>query len=71
MTLPVMSPCAEFKSKIATREAPIAIVNLTDHSSYNYRAIVGRSQLVVDTRNATRELIPRTSCAVSLRRQPV
>jgi len=26
----------------------------TDHSSYNYSRIVGRSQLVIDTRNATR-----------------
>jgi UDP-N-acetyl-D-glucosamine dehydrogenase len=30
-----------------------AVVIVTDHSSYDYRAIVARSQLVVDTRNAT------------------
>jgi UDP-N-acetyl-D-glucosamine dehydrogenase len=31
-----------------------AVVIVTDHSSYDYRAIVEQSQLVVDTRNATR-----------------
>jgi UDP-N-acetyl-D-glucosamine dehydrogenase len=31
-----------------------AVVIVTDHSSYDYRAIVEESQLVVDTRNATR-----------------
>jgi UDP-N-acetyl-D-glucosamine dehydrogenase len=31
-----------------------AVVIVTDHSSYNYRAIVAQSQLVVDTRNATK-----------------
>jgi len=31
-----------------------AIIIVTDHSTYNYRAIVDESQLVVDTRNATR-----------------
>ena len=31
-----------------------AAVIVTDHSSYDYQAIVERSQLVVDTRNATR-----------------
>jgi UDP-N-acetyl-D-glucosamine dehydrogenase len=31
-----------------------AVVIVTDHSSYDYRAIVDQSQLVVDTRNATR-----------------
>ncbi len=30
------------------------IVIVTDHSSYDYRAIVAQAQLVVDTRNATR-----------------
>ena len=28
----------------------------TDHSSYDYEAIVRNSKLVVDTRNATRKL---------------
>jgi UDP-N-acetyl-D-glucosamine dehydrogenase len=31
-----------------------AVVIITDHSSYDYRAIVAQSQLVVDTRNATK-----------------
>ena len=31
-----------------------AVVIVTDHSSYDYRAIVEQAQLVVDTRNATR-----------------
>jgi UDP-N-acetyl-D-glucosamine dehydrogenase len=31
-----------------------AIVIVTDHSSYDYRAIVEQAQLVVDTRNATK-----------------
>jgi len=31
-----------------------AVLIVTDHSSYDYKAIVEQSQLVVDTRNATR-----------------
>jgi len=31
-----------------------AVLIVTDHSSYDYRAIVEQSQLVVDTRNATK-----------------
>jgi UDP-N-acetyl-D-glucosamine dehydrogenase len=31
-----------------------AVVIVTDHSSYDYKAIVEQSQLVVDTRNATK-----------------
>jgi UDP-N-acetyl-D-glucosamine dehydrogenase len=31
-----------------------ATVIVTDHSSYDYPAIVERSKLVVDTRNATK-----------------
>jgi UDP-N-acetyl-D-glucosamine dehydrogenase len=31
-----------------------AVVIVTDHSAYDYRAIVEQSQLVVDTRNATK-----------------
>jgi UDP-N-acetyl-D-glucosamine dehydrogenase len=33
-----------------------AVVIVTDHSSYDYRSIVAQSQLVVDTRNATKNL---------------
>ena len=31
-----------------------AVVIVTDHSAYDYKAIVQQSQLVVDTRNATK-----------------
>ncbi len=31
-----------------------AVVIVTDHSSYDYKAIVNRAQLVIDTRNATK-----------------
>jgi UDP-N-acetyl-D-glucosamine dehydrogenase len=31
-----------------------AVVIVTDHSDYDYTAIVEQSQLVVDTRNATK-----------------
>jgi UDP-N-acetyl-D-glucosamine dehydrogenase len=31
-----------------------AVVIVTDHSTYDYRAIVEQAQLVVDTRNATK-----------------
>ena len=33
-----------------------AVVIATDHSSYDYTAIVDAAQLVVDTRNATRRI---------------
>ena len=36
-----------------------AVVIATDHSSYDYKAIVERSQLVVDTRNATKGIDSR------------
>jgi UDP-N-acetyl-D-glucosamine dehydrogenase len=32
------------------------VVIATDHSSYDYQAIVEAAQLVVDTRNATRRI---------------
>ena len=31
-----------------------AVLIVTDHTSYDYKAIVEQSQLVVDTRNATK-----------------
>ncbi|MGP8174440.1 MAG: nucleotide sugar dehydrogenase [Terracidiphilus sp.] len=34
-----------------------AVVIVTDHSSYDYKAIVDQSQLVVDTRNATKGIV--------------
>jgi UDP-N-acetyl-D-glucosamine dehydrogenase len=34
-----------------------AVVIATDHSTYDYAAIVDASKLVVDTRNATRRVI--------------
>jgi UDP-N-acetyl-D-glucosamine dehydrogenase len=33
-----------------------AVVIVTDHSTYNYKTIVEESQLVIDTRNATKGL---------------
>ena len=33
-----------------------AVLIVTDHSSYDYAAIVRHSRLVVDTRNATKEV---------------
>ncbi|MGD0800604.1 MAG: nucleotide sugar dehydrogenase [Terracidiphilus sp.] len=33
-----------------------AVVIVTDHSDYDYKAIVAQSQLVVDTRNATKDI---------------
>jgi len=40
-----------------------AVVIVTDHSTYDYPAIVEQAQLVVDTRNATKALSPRKLCA--------
>jgi len=34
-----------------------AVVIATDHSSYDYAAIVDAAKLVVDTRNATRRVL--------------
>ena len=34
-----------------------AVVIVTDHSSYDSKAIVEQSQLVVDTRNATKGIV--------------
>jgi UDP-N-acetyl-D-glucosamine dehydrogenase len=34
-----------------------AVMIVTDHTSYDYRAIVNASQLVVDTRNATKSIV--------------
>jgi UDP-N-acetyl-D-glucosamine dehydrogenase len=34
-----------------------AVIIVTDHSTYDYRKIVEESQLVVDTRNATRGIV--------------
>jgi UDP-N-acetyl-D-glucosamine dehydrogenase len=34
-----------------------AVVIVTDHSSYDYKSIVDRSKLVIDTRNATRSIV--------------
>jgi UDP-N-acetyl-D-glucosamine dehydrogenase len=34
-----------------------AVVIATDHSSYDYAAIVESAKLVVDTRNATRRVV--------------
>jgi UDP-N-acetyl-D-glucosamine dehydrogenase len=34
-----------------------AVVIVTDHSDYDYKAIVEQAQLVVDTRNATKGIV--------------
>ena len=34
-----------------------AVVIVTDHSAYNYQSIVEQSQLVIDTRNATKGIL--------------
>ena len=39
-------------------EADLVIV-VTDHSSYDFTKVVRHSKLVLDTRNATREVKPR------------
>jgi UDP-N-acetyl-D-glucosamine dehydrogenase len=31
-----------------------AVVIVTDHSSYDYKALVEQSRLIIDTRNATK-----------------
>ena len=33
-----------------------AVLIVTDHSSYDYKAIVDQSQLIIDTRNATKHI---------------
>jgi len=39
---------------------------VTDHSDYDYQNIVAESQLVVDTRNATKGIkSPKESCAAN------
>ena len=37
-----------------------AVVITTDHSAFNYETIVGQSQLVIDTRNATKRLADKS-----------
>ncbi len=34
-----------------------AVLILTDHSSYNYQAVVDQAKLILDTRNATRGIV--------------
>jgi UDP-N-acetyl-D-glucosamine dehydrogenase len=34
-----------------------AVLIVTDHTSYDYKAIVEQSKLVVDTRNATKGIV--------------
>jgi UDP-N-acetyl-D-glucosamine dehydrogenase len=40
----------------ANIESQDCIIILTDHSTYDFRRIIGASKLVVDTRNATKDL---------------
>jgi hypothetical protein len=41
----------------ATVESQDCTVILTDHGAYDFRKIVAASKLVVDTRNATKDLL--------------
>ena len=57
--IPEIMPVREYKQFVGKKSVPLenldqydlAII-LTDHSSYNYEAIVDKSRMVVDTRNA-------------------
>ena len=47
--------CSEYDQRSAREPGPVrCVVIVTDHTSYDYKAIVEQSQLVVDTRNATK-----------------
>jgi len=45
--------CAELNSLVQYD----SVVIVTDHSDYDYRSIVPEARLVVDTRNATRDIL--------------
>ncbi|MDC1123358.1 nucleotide sugar dehydrogenase [Nitrospinaceae bacterium] len=57
--IPEIMPVREYKQFVGKKSVPLENLNqydltiiLTDHSSYNYEAIVKQSKIVVDTRNA-------------------
>jgi UDP-N-acetyl-D-glucosamine dehydrogenase len=57
--IPEIMPVREYKNFMGKKSVPLENLNqydlaiiLTDHSSYNYEAIVEQSNIVVDTRNA-------------------
>lgn len=57
--IPTIKPRREYKQFIGKQSASLEMLNsydltaiLTDHSTYDYAAIVNKSKLVVDTRNA-------------------
>ncbi|MZH03314.1 MAG: nucleotide sugar dehydrogenase, partial [Nitrospinae bacterium] len=57
--IPEIMPVREYQHFIGKKSVPLDDLNqydvtiiLTDHSSYNYEAIVEQSKIVVDTRNA-------------------
>ena len=57
--IPEIMPVREYKQFVGKKSVPLENLNqydltiiLTDHSSYNYEAIVEQSKIVVDTRNA-------------------
>jgi UDP-N-acetyl-D-glucosamine dehydrogenase len=57
--IPKIMPVREYKQFVGKKSVPLENLNqydlaiiLTDHSSYNYEAIVEQSKIVVDTRNA-------------------
>ena len=61
--IPEIMPVREYKQFVGKKSVPLENLNqydltiiLTDHSSYNYEAIVEQSKIVVDTRNACAEI---------------
>ena len=61
--IPEIMPVREYKQFVGKKSVPLENLNqydlaiiLTDHSSYNYEAIVEQSRIVVDTRNACSEI---------------
>jgi UDP-N-acetyl-D-glucosamine dehydrogenase len=57
--IPEIMPVRKYKQFVGKKSVPLENLNqydltiiLTDHSSYNYEAIVEQSKIVVDTRNA-------------------
>ena len=51
--LEVFGEVTDDKDRLAEMDAVIIV---TDHSAYDYKTIVRHASLVVDTRNATKEL---------------
>jgi UDP-N-acetyl-D-glucosamine dehydrogenase len=61
--IPEIMPVREYKQFVGKKSVPLKnlelydlTIILTDHSSYNYEAIVEQSRIVVDTRNACSQI---------------